>query len=73
MEVSRAYSLSYLVPVSATRGHFHFECLHNIQELTSNLPHFFKGFTMYEMFGSPLLIIIVHLPLIIDMQISEVI
>lgn len=73
MEVGRANSFADYVPIHTTTLLLHAHTLHDIDKLRSDLSHFFQGLCMDEVFLSPLRVVLVHLPLFVDVQQSQMI
>ena len=73
MKKSRTYTFSYNIPIRATWHQFHFLFLHDFFQLWSDFPSFSHLLSMNEMVATPLARISVNFPLLVNIQICQMI
>ena len=73
VEVATADCLAHDVPIHARATLLHLHSLHDINKLRAHLSHFFQRLDVNEVLLSPLAVIFVHFPLLVDVEKRQVI
>ena len=73
VEVGAADGFADDVPVNTRALLLHSHTLHDINELRADFTDFLKGFGMNKVLRGPFVVVLVHLPLLVDIQQGQVV